>query len=49
MYYVGIIHTSSNKKHFFKKNDYYVGLVRTVKKVWIQEEHSKSKETTAVT
>ena len=28
-------------KNIFNKNDNNVGLLRTVKKVWIQEEHSK--------
>ena len=29
------------QKNIFNKNDNNVGLLRTVKKVWIQEEHSK--------
>ena len=28
-------------KNIFNKNDNDVGLLRSVKKVWIQEEHSK--------
>ena len=28
-------------KNIFNKNDSNVGLLRTVKKVWIQEEHNK--------
>ena len=28
-------------KNIFNKNDNNVGLLRTVKKLWIQEEHSK--------
>ena len=28
-------------KNIFNKNDNNVGLLRTVKKVWIQEEYSK--------
>ena len=35
-------HNKQVSKNIFNKNDNNVGLLRTVKKVWIQEEHRMS-------
>ena len=41
MYLVKKVCDKYQKTFSIKKNDNNVGLLRTVKKVWIQEEHSK--------